>query len=92
MEEEEDDDEWRPQQFYLDVISGACELIGGESYPPAIECNILFWKKIVNFVGFLFRVLQIGSCSAYQWRSHGGGMPRFLLSNSNSAGSVASAL
>jgi hypothetical protein len=21
MEEEEDDDEWRPQQFYLDVIS-----------------------------------------------------------------------
>jgi hypothetical protein len=24
MEEEEDDDEWRLQQFYLDVISGAC--------------------------------------------------------------------
>ncbi len=29
MEEEDDDDEWRPQQFYLDVISGACEPIGG---------------------------------------------------------------
>jgi hypothetical protein len=27
MEEEDDDDEWRPQQFYLDVISGACEPI-----------------------------------------------------------------
>jgi hypothetical protein len=30
MEEEDDDDEWRPQQFYLDVISGACKPIGGE--------------------------------------------------------------
>ncbi len=30
MEEDDDDDEWRPQQFYLDVISGACEPIGGE--------------------------------------------------------------
>jgi len=29
MEEDDDDDEWRPQQFYLDVISGACEPIGG---------------------------------------------------------------
>jgi hypothetical protein len=84
-EEEDDDDEWRLQQFYLDVISGACEPIGGESYLPAIECNILFRKKIVNFVGFLSRVLQIGSCSAYQWRSHGGGMSRFLSSSSGSS-------
>ncbi|KAH9571892.1 hypothetical protein CY35_02G116800 [Sphagnum magellanicum] len=30
MEEEDNDDKWRPQQFYLDVISGACEPIGGE--------------------------------------------------------------
>jgi hypothetical protein len=29
MEEEDDNDEWRPQQFYLDVINGACEPIGG---------------------------------------------------------------
>ncbi len=49
-------------------------------------------KKMVNFVRFLFRVLQIGSCSAYQWRSHGGGMSRFLSSSSSSsAGWVASA-
>jgi hypothetical protein len=30
MEEEDDDNEWRPQQFYVDVISGACEPIDGE--------------------------------------------------------------
>jgi hypothetical protein len=30
MEEEDDDDEWRPQQFYLDVISETYEPIDGE--------------------------------------------------------------
>jgi hypothetical protein len=45
----------------------------------------------VNFVGFLFHVLQIDSCNAYQWRSHGGGMSRFLFSSSSNAGWVASA-
>jgi hypothetical protein len=30
MKEDDDDDEWQPQQFYLDVISEACEPIGGE--------------------------------------------------------------
>jgi hypothetical protein len=30
MEEDDDDDEWRLQQFYLDVINRAFEPIGGE--------------------------------------------------------------
>jgi hypothetical protein len=53
--------------------------------------RFFFASRKVNFVGFLFHVLQIGSCSAYQWRSHGGGMSRFLFSSSSSAGWVASA-
>ncbi len=57
MEEEEDDDEWRPQQFYLDVISGACEPIGGElsgQFPGTA------WASTDLFV--LFRFVVWGFC------------------------------
>jgi hypothetical protein len=31
---------------------------------------------------------EIGSCSAYQWRGHGGGMSRFLSTSSSSSSSA----
>jgi hypothetical protein len=86
--------------FRIYVCEGGWNLLNLSLYSSFAVCQFLsvfffFFvasrKKIVNFVGFLFRVLQIGSCSAYQWRSHGGGMSRFLLSSSSSAGSIASA-
>jgi hypothetical protein len=63
MEEEKDDDEWRPQQFYLDVISGACEPIGGElsgQFPGIARASTdLFFFFCFVVWGFCFLCLSV---------------------------------
>jgi hypothetical protein len=64
MEEEDNDDEWRPQQFYLDVISGACEPIGGElsgQFPGTAQAStdFFFFFFFVVVWGFCFLCLSV---------------------------------
>jgi hypothetical protein len=66
MEKDDDDDEWRPQQFYLDVISGACEPIDGElsgQFPGTARAStdLFFFFFFVCFVvwGFCFLCLSV---------------------------------
>ncbi len=81
MEEEEEDDEWRPQQFYLDVISGACEPIGGEFYgqfpgTARASTDLFFFFFLFCFVllfgGFVFCVcLSVRAVSGHCPGQHG---------------------
>jgi hypothetical protein len=63
MEEEDDDDEWRPQQLYLNVISGACEPIGDElsgQFPGTARASTdLFFLFCFVVWGFCFLCLSI---------------------------------
>ncbi len=62
--EEEDDDEWRSQQFYLDVISGACEPIGGElsgQFPSTARASMDLFFFFFFFFFFLCLSVHPGS-------------------------------
>ncbi len=90
MEREDDDDSWRRPQFIQLFLCGQqqVQVEAADKGRHLLSVCLFFFlaSRKVNFVGFLFHVLHIGSCSAYQWRSHGGGMSRFLFSSSSSAG------
>ncbi len=76
MEEEEEDDEWRSQQFYLDVISGACEPIGGElsGHCPGTaraSTDLFFFFVLFCFVLFccLGVLFFVSVCSSGSFRA-----------------------